>query len=42
MSQSTAHVAEKQDVARKTTFVSIAVNSVLMAAQIVVGEFVHS
>jgi cation diffusion facilitator family transporter len=42
MPQSTARAAEKQDVARKTTFVSIAVNSVLMAAQIVVGVFAHS
>jgi cation diffusion facilitator family transporter len=42
MSQSTAHAAEKQDVARKTTFASIAVNSVLMGAQIVVGVFAHS
>jgi len=42
MSQSTALAAEKQDVARKTTFASIAVNSVLMAAQIVVGVFAHS
>ena len=42
MSQSTAHTAEKQDVARKTTFASIAVNSVLMAAQIVVGVLAHS
>lgn len=42
MSQSTVHAAEKQDVARKTTFASIAVNSVLMAAQIVVGVFAHS
>jgi cation diffusion facilitator family transporter len=42
MSQSTARAAEKQGVARKTTFASIAVNSVLMAAQIVVGVFAHS
>jgi cation diffusion facilitator family transporter len=42
MSQSTARAAEKQDVARNTTFTSIAVNSVLMAAQIVVGVFAHS
>ena len=42
MSQSTARAAEKQDVARKTTFTSIAVNSVLMTAQIVVGVFAHS
>lgn len=42
MPQSTARAAEKQDVARKTTFASIAVNSVLMAAQIVVGVFAHS
>ena len=42
MPQSTARAAEKQDVARKTTFASIAVNAVLMAAQIVVGVFAHS
>ncbi|MFK4440455.1 cation diffusion facilitator family transporter [Caballeronia udeis] len=42
MSLSTARATEKQDVARKTTFTSIAVNSVLMAAQIVVGVFAHS
>jgi cation diffusion facilitator family transporter len=42
MSLSTARAVEKQDVARKTTFASIAVNSVLMAAQIVVGVFAHS
>jgi cation diffusion facilitator family transporter len=42
MSLSTARAAEKQDVARKTTFTSIALNSVLMAAQIVVGVFAHS
>jgi divalent metal cation (Fe/Co/Zn/Cd) transporter len=42
MSQSTARAAEKQDVARKTTFTSIALNSVLMSAQIVVGVFAHS
>lgn len=42
MSLSTARAAEKQNVARKTTFTSIALNSVLMAAQIVVGVFAHS
>jgi cation diffusion facilitator family transporter len=42
MSQSTAHAAEKQDVARKTTVGSIAVNSVLIAAQTVAGVFAHS
>jgi cation diffusion facilitator family transporter len=42
MSQSTVRAAEKQDAARKTTFASIAVNSVLMTAQIVVGVFAHS
>jgi cation diffusion facilitator family transporter len=42
MSLSTARAAEKQVVARKTTFTSIALNSVLMAAQIVVGVFAHS
>jgi divalent metal cation (Fe/Co/Zn/Cd) transporter len=33
---------EKQRVARKTTFVSIALNTVLMTLQIVVGAFAHS
>ncbi|CAH2803799.1 MAG: Cobalt/zinc/cadmium resistance protein CzcD [uncultured Caballeronia sp.] len=42
MPLSTARAAEKQDVARKTTFASIAVNSVLMVAQIVVGVFAPS
>lgn len=42
MSLSTARTADRQEVARKTTFTSIALNSVLMAAQIVVGVFAHS
>ncbi|HTH58888.1 MAG TPA: cation diffusion facilitator family transporter [Paraburkholderia sp.] len=43
MSSSTAdQSADKQQVARKTTFVSIAVNSVLVVLQIVVGVFAHS
>jgi cation diffusion facilitator family transporter len=42
MPLSITRAAEKQDVARKTTFVSIAVNAVLMTAQIVVGVFAHS
>jgi cation diffusion facilitator family transporter len=38
----TAHSAEKYRVARKSTFVSIALNTVLMALQIVIGVFAHS
>ncbi len=34
--------AEKHRVARKSTFVSIALNTVLMALQIVIGVFAHS
>jgi cation diffusion facilitator family transporter len=37
-----AQSAEKHRVARKSTFVSIVLNSVLMALQIVVGVFAHS
>jgi cation diffusion facilitator family transporter len=42
MSLSTARAAEKQDVARKTTWVSIALNSGLTAAQLFVGFVAHS
>ncbi|KQR79651.1 cation diffusion facilitator family transporter [Burkholderia sp. Leaf177] len=42
MSLSTARAAEKQQVALKTTVTSIALNMVLMSAQIVVGVFAHS
>ncbi|WP_375508172.1 cation diffusion facilitator family transporter [uncultured Caballeronia sp.] len=42
MPLSTARTAEKHEVARKTTFTSIALNCVLMSAQIVVGVFAHS
>jgi cation diffusion facilitator family transporter len=42
MSLSTTRAAEKQEVARKTTFTSIALNCVLMSAQIIVGVFAHS
>ncbi|MFM0033702.1 cation diffusion facilitator family transporter [Paraburkholderia strydomiana] len=41
-SASTAQSAEKHSVARKSTFVSIALNAVLMTLQIVVGLFAHS
>src|ERR1700722_1815220 len=37
-----AQSAEKRQVARKTTFVSIALNSVLMTLQIVIGVIAHS
>ncbi|RZF31184.1 cation transporter [Paraburkholderia sp. UYCP14C] len=37
-----AHPAEKQRVARKSTFASIAVNTVLMTLQIVIGTIAHS
>lgn len=39
---SALHFTEKQRVARKTTFVSIALNTVLMSVQIVIGVFAHS
>ncbi|SAK51391.1 cation diffusion facilitator family transporter [Caballeronia pedi] len=42
MSLSTTRVAEKQDVARRTTWTSIALNSVLATAQLVVGFVAHS
>jgi cation diffusion facilitator family transporter len=43
MSSSTAiHPAEKHRVARKSTFVSIVLNIVLMTAQIAIGVFAHS
>jgi cation diffusion facilitator family transporter len=42
MSLSHARASEKQDVARSTTYTSIALNLVLMAVQIVVGLFAHS
>ncbi|BAN24624.1 cation diffusion facilitator family transporter [Caballeronia insecticola] len=42
MSLSTTRVAEKQEVARKTTWTSIALNSVLTAAQLIVGSVAHS
>src|ERR1700712_1285248 len=42
MSLSTTRAAEKQEVARKTTVTSIALNCVLMSAQIIVGVFAHS
>ncbi|HZZ10558.1 MAG TPA: cation diffusion facilitator family transporter [Paraburkholderia sp.] len=38
----TAQSTEKHRVARKSTFVSIALNTVLMALQIVIGVFAHS
>jgi cation diffusion facilitator family transporter len=41
-SASTAQSAEKHNVACKSTFVSIALNAVLMTLQIVVGLFAHS
>ncbi|SIT35184.1 Cation diffusion facilitator family transporter [Paraburkholderia ribeironis] len=41
-SAAAAQSAEKHRVARKTTFVSIALNTVLMALQIVIGVFAHS
>ncbi|BCF95553.1 cation efflux protein [Paraburkholderia sp. PGU19] len=41
-SNSTAQSAEKRRVARKTTFVSIGLNTVLMSVQIVVGVIAHS
>ncbi len=42
MSSFAAQSAEKHRVARKSTFVSIALNSVLMTAQIFVGVIAHS
>ncbi|BBU28884.1 cation efflux protein [Burkholderia sp. THE68] len=42
MSLSTTRVTEKQDVARRTTWTSIALNSVLATAQLVVGIVAHS
>jgi cation diffusion facilitator family transporter len=42
MPSAAAQSAEKHRVARKTTFVSIALNAVLMTLQIVVGTFAHS
>jgi len=41
-SSTTIHPAEKQRVARKSTFVSIVLNTVLMTAQIAIGVFAHS
>ncbi|MDR6379642.1 cation diffusion facilitator family transporter [Paraburkholderia caribensis] len=41
-SNSTAQSAEKRRVARKTTYVSIGLNTVLMSVQIVVGVIAHS
>jgi cation diffusion facilitator family transporter len=41
-SNPTAQSAEKRRVARKTTFVSIGLNTVLMSVQIVVGVIAHS
>ncbi|MFX1735646.1 cation diffusion facilitator family transporter [Paraburkholderia sp. A1RI_3L] len=38
----TVQIAEKQDVARKSTLVSVALNSVLVVLQIAVGLFAHS
>src|ERR1700709_2700485 len=42
MSLSRERATEKQAVARRTTYTSIALNSVLTAAQIAVGLFAHS
>ena len=42
MSLSPARAAEKQEVARRTTYTSIALNAVLTTAQIAVGIFAHS
>jgi cation diffusion facilitator family transporter len=42
MSLSTTRAAEKQDVARRTTWTSIALNCVLATAQLVVGIVAHS
>jgi cation diffusion facilitator family transporter len=42
MSLATAHVTEKQQVAQRTTWTSIALNTVLTTAQLGVGIFAHS
>jgi cation diffusion facilitator family transporter len=42
MSLATAHVTEKQQVAQRTTWTSIALNTVLTIAQLGVGIFAHS
>ncbi|SAK40481.1 cation diffusion facilitator family transporter [Caballeronia fortuita] len=42
MPLSTAHAAEKQNVARRTTWTSIALNSGLTTAQLIVGFLAHS
>ncbi|NIE66696.1 cation diffusion facilitator family transporter [Burkholderia sp. Ax-1719] len=42
MSSSTAALSDKQQVARKTTFVSVGLNSVLVVLQIAVGTMAHS
>jgi cation diffusion facilitator family transporter len=42
MSLSTVHAAEKQEVARKTTWTSIALNTGLTTAQLIVGVIAHS
>jgi cation diffusion facilitator family transporter len=42
MSLSVPRPAEKQGIARRTTFVSIALNAVLMTAQVLVGIIAHS
>ena len=42
MSLSTSHPTEKQEVARRTTWTSIALNSVLTTAQLIVGFIAHS
>ncbi|KMZ11577.1 Cobalt-zinc-cadmium resistance protein CzcD [Candidatus Burkholderia humilis] len=42
MSLATAHAVEKQQVAQRTTWTSIALNTVLTSAQLSVGIFAHS
>jgi cation diffusion facilitator family transporter len=42
MSLSTVHATEKQEVARKTTWTSIALNTGLTTAQLIVGVIAHS
>jgi cation diffusion facilitator family transporter len=42
MSSATAALSDKQQVARKTTFVSVGLNSVLVVLQIAVGVIAHS
>lgn len=42
MSLSASHAVEKQEVARRTTWTSIALNSGLTAAQLIVGVIAHS